>query len=210
MNTPAPELHWFFKMAREHFGKLVLTAAVPAAVTLAHPHIKTLQSLAAVPQSIEHLEAEMVKVRDDIEALRRPHEIFEVGRSSRAAEGFCVAGQPCEMILILRRTPEGVLCRIVPGQTLYVFYSADQLLRREVSRSDQPSSPPRNLGTDWSEVHVSVLTPTDFPVSSGFAIVPLYAHCGGPEDEGEVRQESVVIPVEIVPRRPAPAVPTLE
>lgn len=145
-----------------------------------------------------HNDALFRAIRDDIDALRQPSDIFEVAASSGPVDGYCIANQPCTIRLLARRNREGLACRIEPGETRYFFVDlADDVRRREVRRIDNPV--PRNIGLDWTPITMTVDTPGDFAAAEAFFFVAIYSGCLGDEDDTQIAEASALIPAEIRP-----------
>ncbi len=140
---------------------------------------------------------------DDIERMALPTEVFKVGRASRAVEGYCVETRPCDIVVFARRTPQGAACQVIPGRSRYAFYSRDMMQRREVERLD--SRPVQNIDSEWTEVVMTIATPTGFGTGAEYVFVRSYDHCLGPDDTEVVTQESdPPISIIICPLAPRP------
>lgn len=133
--------------------------------------------------------------------LLRPTRVFEISPVSRPVAGYCVAGRACEFFLLAHRLPRGINCKLVAGETTYAFYGPTGVDRREVPLvADEGAS--RNVGLEWAEIYVTVMTPRDFVGQAHFVVIPLYDRCLGENDEVTVEQESALIPTTILIAEP--------
>ncbi len=167
-------------------------------------------AIATMPQSMTEIRNEqnrmderflksLVAIRDDIDAIRRPNDIFEIAKSSSARDGFCVASLPCTFNIVARRTPEGASCKIIAGETEYFFVNPVTGERRRVNRVNMGVS--RNIGLDWTDVTITVVTPIGFVGERMFIFIPFYSQCNGTNDTVKVSDESRPILVEIRERQ---------
>lgn len=155
----------------------------------------------AVNLRLDSMSADIQTLSQDLMRARSVERVFEMAPSSRPREGFCVAGEPCTFVIIVRRTQAGLNCEAIFDQTRHLFYSRDLSISREVTRVDQPSGV--QLTSHWYEGTITVETPNDFPSEAAYAFISSYTHCNGPEDNMVVQQEGEMIPVRILRERPA-------
>ncbi|TYB83979.1 hypothetical protein [Oceaniovalibus sp. ACAM 378] len=140
---------------------------------------------------VESLLGQMADVRDDIESLRRPSEVFEVSiTNTRPLDGHCVEREPCDIQIKLRRVAEGVRCRIVPGSTQWGFINPRSDLFAPAQRIIPGVA--RNIGMSWTTIDVQVMTPVGLEPTADFVFEASYTSCPGmtPRDEPLTFQSS--------------------
>ncbi len=157
----------------------------------------TPDSLHQLVVRVENLLRQVADVRDDIESLRRPSEVFEVSTTNtRAIDGYCVERQPCDVQIKLRRRPEGVQCRIVAGSVQWGFVNP----RSDMFAPAQRLNPgfARNIGMTWTTIDVRVMTPVGLEPTADFIFEASYSGCPGmAKGDDPLSFQSPRIPFEI-------------
>jgi hypothetical protein len=135
--------------------------------------------------------SQLANIRDDVDSLRRPTEVFEIAASSRPEKGYCVRNEPCTFIIKARRTPQGIDCRIIPGEVKHYFFDPKTDQKVEVERLN--ASPSGVLGLDWRLSEMIVTAPDIFPRDSQYYFIPFFNQCNGVGDTVAVSQSSKII-----------------
>ncbi|WP_108482249.1 hypothetical protein [Oceaniglobus ichthyenteri] len=186
----------------------LVVAAIGGAVIMVFDPVKeramaiwnTPDSLHQLVVRVENLLGQVADVRDDIESLRRPSQVFEVSRTNtRPIDEYCIERQPCAVQLKVRRRPEGIRCRIVPGSTQWGFINPRSDLSAPAQRIEPGEA--RNIGVSWTTIDIIILTPVGLEPTADFYFEAAYIGCPGMADGDEpLVFQSPRIPFPIRPR----------
>lgn len=157
----------------------------------------TPEALERIANKVDELVTGLADARDDIEALRRPDEVFEVSTiNSGAVDGYCTERAACVLSIKVRRNLESLPCDIVPGSSRWGFVNprSDAFIVAE----RLGGSPPRNIDTSWTTIEAILRTPTGLEPGADLQFEVAYTDCPGmmPGDD-PVTYSSPRIPVEI-------------
>lgn len=134
----------------------------------------------------------------NVDTLSQPEVIFEVSqRNSGPVEGFCVERAPCLMQLRIRRKLDALDCKIAEGVVRwgYIHPITDAFTPADMI------SPPRgrNIGVNWENVEVELMTPSGLSPDSDFVFEAGYTGCPGMQPgDSPITRRSAPFPVRVL------------
>lgn len=142
------------------------------------PVISATAALLEVPERLDVIEKQFEVLADEVRAGRLPQQFTILSPANTGPiKGYCVEGDPCDLVVKIRRAEEATGCRFSPGSGRYGFWD-----RRE----DAPSYakvivpfPDRNLPGTWVTMPLTVQTPMNLAPVSDFFIEADYLGCPG-------------------------------